>query len=347
MRRVFWLLTGVLGLTLNSQAQELDVIELGSIMGEMGTFQSTLIWKNSSEDTIRMSFWSGREELTFGEESQIVLPKESLRLAYQIDLTDTEGEEVYEIRLVGEEEVVLHGFLLKTRVFEAEEDVFKAYRNDFFPFRSTYQVFNLKNGFTGQELMGKFSLYNFGGETLNMKNVHTSMPGLTVSFEPEEIPHNSFSRVTISLKSDESHDLGFTRNRLNLMDEDSSVIATLPIQFTLEQTPAYGQHPEAPHLAVSKLTHDFRVMKAGDYESVSITISNTGSSPLKIEALEANCDCLEYELDTMELAQGTSARLKVSFNAKDRLGYERKTLALFTNDPTQPTKVLTFKAHVK
>ncbi len=347
MRRVFWLLTGIISMALNGQAQELNVVELGSIMGEMGSFQSTLTWKNTSRDTLRISLWSGRKELTFERKSYQVSPEEELQLAYKIDLTDTEGEEVYEIRLVGEEEVVLHGFLLKTRVFEAEEDVFRAYRNDFFPFRSTSQVFNLKSGFRGQELTAKFSLYNFGGKKLDMQDVRTSMPGLTVSFEPEEVPHNSFSRVTISLKSDESQALGFTRDRLKLLGADSSVIAILPVQFTLEPTPAYGQHSQAPHLAVSKLTHDFRVMKEGDYESVNITISNTGSGPLKIEGLEANCDCLEYELGNMELAQGTSASLKVSFNAKNRQGYERKTLALFTNDPTQPTKVLTFKAHVK
>ncbi|GAB5526066.1 MAG: hypothetical protein Roseis2KO_39380 [Roseivirga sp.] len=347
MRRVFGLVICVFSIAFSSRAQQLDVIELGSIMGEMKSFQSTLTWQNASDDTLRVSLWTNRDELTFKQKSQLVLPKDELELAYQIDLEATQGEEVYEVRLVGEQEVVLHGFLLKARVFAAEEDVFRAYRNDFFPFRSTGQVFNLKSGFRGEALSGKFNLYNFGGKSLDMGEVMTSIPGIDVSFEPKEIPHNSFSRVTITLQSGEEHVLGFTRERLSIMHADSSVIATIPVQFTLEPAPAYGQHTEGPHLAVSKLSHDFRVMEVGGYESVNITISNTGRAPLKIEALEANCDCLEYELDSTELAQGTSTQLKVSFNANNRLGYERKTLALFTNDPRQPTKVLTFKAHVK
>lgn len=347
MKRVFGYVICALCLAINSKAQHLDVVELGSIMGEMGSFQSSLTWENTSDDTIRLSFWSGREELIFDKKSELVPPKSEMQLAYTIGLEDTSGEEVYEIRLIGEEQIVVHGFLLKARVFEAEEDVFRAYRNDFYPFRSTHQVFNLKSGFRGDELSGRFNLYNFGGTTLNMKNMLTSIPGINVSFEPEEIPHNSFSRVTISLQSNNEHPLGFTRAKLNLMDSDSALVATLPVQFTLEQAPQYGQHSEVPHLVLSKLTHDFKVMEVGDYESVNITISNTGSGPLKIEALEANCDCLEYELDSMEIAQGASASLKVSFNAANRLGYERKTLALFTNDPDQPTRVLTFKAHVK
>lgn len=347
MRRVFGLVICVFSIAFSSRAQQLDVIELGSIMGEMKSFQSTLSWQNASNDTLRVSLWTNREELTFEQETQLVFPKDELRLAYEIDLEATEGEEVYEVRLVGEQEVVLHGFLLKARVFEAEEDVFRAYRNDFFPFRSTGQVFNLNSGFRGETLSGKFSLYNFGGQSLDMQQVITSIPGIDVSFEPQQVPHNSFSRVTITLQSSEEQVPGFTRDRLNIMHADSSVIVTLPVQFTLEPAPAYGQHTEGPRIAVSRLNHDFRVMKVGGYESVNITISNTGRAPLKIEALEANCDCLEYELDSTELAQGTSTQLKVSFNASNRLGYERKTLALFTNDPSQPTKVLTFKAHVK
>ncbi|MCE7992296.1 MAG: DUF1573 domain-containing protein [Roseivirga sp.] len=347
MKRVFGYMICALCIAINSKAQNLDVIELGSIMGEMGSFHSSLTWHNTSDDTVRLNFWASREELTFEKKSALVLPKSEMLVAYAIGLEGTSGEEVYEIRLIGEEQIVLHGFLLKARVFEAEEDVFKAYRNDFFPFRSTGQVFNLKSGFRGDKLSEKFSLYNFGGKTLNMEGVLTSIPGIKVSFEPEEIPHNSFSRITISLQSNSEHALGFTRDKLQLINSDSTVLAILPVQFTLEQTPEYGRHTEAPHLALSKLTHDFRVMKAGDYESVNITISNTGRGPLKIEALEANCDCLEYELDSREVAQGSSVSLKVSFNAANRLGYERKTLALFTNDPNQPTRVLTFKAHVK
>lgn len=346
MRRVLWWVVCALSMGFNSRAQHLDVIELGSIMGEMEHFNSSLTWQNTTNDTIRVSLWSSRKDLVFDKKRSLVAPGGHVQIAYSVDLEGTKGEETYEVRLIGEEEVILHGFLLKARVFEAEEDVFRAYRNDFFPFRSVQQVFNLKSGFRGDELSGTFSLYNFGGTTLDMKGVFASISGVEASFEPEAIPHNSFSRITIRLKSTEEHALGFTRDKLSLMRPDSSVIATIPIQFTLEQAPLSSQQT-APHLAVSKLSHDFKVMEAGGYESVNITISNTGRGPLKIEALEANCDCLEYELNNMEIPVGESASLKVSFNAKNRLGYERKTLALFTNDPDQPTKVLTFKAHVK
>ena len=102
-----------------------------------------------------------------------------------------------------------------------------------------------------------------------------------------------------------------------------------------------------PHLTLSKLTHDFKVMKKGTRQQVNIRLTNTGNALLRIEKLESNCNCLQYKMVPQALKAGQSVVLTVTFNATNRMGYERKTLALFTNDPEQPTKVLTFEAHVK
>jgi hypothetical protein len=339
--------TGVLAVLLSfkAAAQQLDVIELGNIMGEMKNFKSALTWVNTTEDTLRFKLWSNREDLSFEKSTLVLAPGDTTVMNYSIALENTSGPEAYEVRLVGQEEIVLHGFLLKARVFEAEEEVFKAYRNDFFPFRATEQVFNLKRGFRGDQLTGQFNLYNFGGSDLDLQQVFTSMPGVGVSFEPRVVPHHSFTRLTVTLYDSRLHDLGFTREKMVMWDANSTVIATVPVQFTLEQAPRSATN--GPHMALSQLSHDFRVIEEGDYESVNITVTNTGQSPLSIHKLESNCQCLEYELDATSLEQGESANLKVSFNAKGRQGYERKTLALFTNDPEQPTRVLTFRAHVK
>lgn len=345
MRKVLSLMLCGLFTSFYLQAQSLDVVELGSIAGEMGIFESTLDWKNSSEDTLRIKLWSSRETLTFDKDSWLIVPGSSASIGYKIGLEETEGEETYEVRLIGDEEIVLHGFLLKARVFEAEEEIFRAYRNDFFPFRATGQVFNLKSGFRGDRLTQQYSLFNFGGKQLDMKKAITSMPGVTVSFEPEEVPHNSFSRITVSLQSNEEHNLGFTREKLQIMSPDSALIATVPLQFTLEEIPT--KNTAGPHMSISRLRHDFRVVKQNEQKTVSITLTNSGRSILNVERVEANCDCLEFELGKQELEQGESTILTVTFNATDRIGYERKTLALFTNDPDQPTRVLTFKAHVK
>ena len=343
--RGFLMVLGVL-LGFAIQAQSLDIVELGHIAGEMRQFKGTLSWATPHTDTLTVQLWSARTDIEFETKKLKVLPGQSTSFGYSLAVDSLKGLQQYEVRLLGAEDIVLHGWLLKARVFEAEEDVFRAYRNEFFPFRMQEQVMNLHAAFRGDTLTKQFNLYNFGGEELDLSAAYSQYPGLSINFEPVIVPHNRFTRATVTLATNTDTEIGFTRNLLTIYTADSSILATVPLQYTLESRPT-GNRGATPHLALSKLSHDFKVLEPGDLESVQITLTNTGSDRLVIEKLEANCDCLSYELDQNELEKGESVQLKVSYNAKGRMGYERKTLALFTNDPDQPTRVLTFKAHVK
>ena len=333
-------------ISLGIKAQSLDIVELGHIAGEMGQFKGKLSWSAPHSDTLKVKLWSARTDIAFDTKTIKILPGQPASFDYSLAVDSVKGLQQYEVRLLGKEDIVLHGWLLKARVFEAEEDIFRAYRNEFYPFRMQEQVMNLHAAFRGDTLTRQFNLYNFGGENLDLEGVYTNYPGLSIVFEPVKVLHNRFTRATVTLATDAETEIGFTRTPLAIYSADSSLLATVPLQFTLENRPS-THNGLVPHLALSKLTHDFKVLEPGDLESVQITLTNTGSERLVIEKLEANCDCLSYELDQSELGRGESAQLRVSYNAKGRLGYERKTLALFTNDPDQPTRVLTFKAHVK
>ena len=326
--------------------QSLDMVELGNLVGEMKRYEGTLTWTNTTNDTLSVSPWAYRDELSFEVKNRSLAPGEQLVMGYQLDLTSQTGKQQFEARLVTQDEVVVHGWLIKTRIFEAEEDVFKEYRNFYFPFRTKTEILNLKSAFLGDPLQGSFSLYNFGGKELDLAGSFTSQPGLRVSFGPEKVRHNSFTRLTVHMETKEAT-LGFTREKFSVFLADSSLLFTIPLQYTLESRPTHLSAGAVPHLTLSKLTHDFKVMEQGSREQVDIRLTNTGNAPLWIEKLESNCNCLEYEMVPQELEAGQSVVLTVAFNAANRMGYERKTLALFTNDPDQPTKVITFKAHVK
>jgi len=82
-------------------------------------------------------------------------------------------------------------------------------------------------------------------------------------------------------------------------------------------------------------------------KSVNITLSNRGNEPLELLKIESNCSCLLYDVKRAAIAPGESVEMQVTFDATDRLGFERKTLAIFSNDPRKPTAVITFRAHVK
>lgn len=228
---------------------------------------------------------------------------------------------------------------------EAGQKVFKEYRNSYFPFRTKTEVLNLKSAFLGDSLKGSFSLYNFGGRELNLAGAFTTQSGVNVNFKPEKVKHNAFTRLTVNLDTQGAAP-GFTRENFSVFDADSSLLFTIPLQYTLEKRPILPAGA-VPHLTLSKLMHDFKVMKKGTRQQVNIRLTNTGNARLQIEKLESNCNCLQYKMVPKSLKAGQSVVLTVTFNATNRMGYERKTLALFTNDPKQPTKVITFEAHVK
>ncbi len=327
-------------------AQNLDMVELGNLGGEMEHFSGKLYWTNDSADTVKLSAWTDRPELSFDQKSVLIPPGASASFDYSLKVEGFKGKQNFEARLVTEDDVVIHGWLLKTRIFEAEHDVFEEYLHEFYPFRSKSMVLNMKSTFKGQSLKASFSLFNFGGEALDLAGAYTNKENVSLAFGPEQIGHNAFTRLSINLQTKDEA-LGFTRENLSVFAADSSLLFTIPLQFTLENQPVTAAGDEVPHLTLSKLTHDFKVMEQGTMERVDIRLTNTGHAPLLIEKLEANCDCLKYEINQKELSTGESALLTVTFNAKARMGYERKTLALFTNDPDQPTRVITFKAHVK
>jgi len=228
---------------------------------------------------------------------------------------------------------------------DADETPLKSYRNEFFPFKAKEQVFNLGAGFSDQTLTKEFVLYNFGGDSLYMNSIPMTSDNIQFSFSPSVVAHNQFTRMKVSLIADSKNEPGVARKNVSLRDAQGKLIAVLPIQYTLEPSPL--SITSGPGIGISKVNYDFKVIEVGEVSETSVTIYNTGSDSLSISKVESNCQCLTYQLDSAVIGPGASVEMKVVFNASQRIGYESKTLAIFSNDPQNPTRVLTFKAHVK
>ena len=226
--------------------------------------------------------------------------------------------------------------------------MFKAYRNTNWPFRTKEKVFNLKAGYKGDTLQGTFDVYNLGGTNLELGQVYVN-DSTWVTFEPAVIRHNQFGHMTISMWSTDKAPSGFQKTPISLKLAGDT-ISNLPVQFTLLPALTYAEDEQVsggPTLTTNLINHDFKVLEVGQIQSVEVVLANLGQEDLKLEKLESNCDCLTYEIPKMTIAPGESISMTVTFNATGRIGLERKTLAIFSNDSSNPTHVLTFRAHVK
>lgn len=331
--------------SLGIKAQELDNVQLGVVKGELEYYHGVLNWVNNNNDTVRGSYWTDRHWMLLPTSSFEVPPGDSLIIDYRVDLQQLRGIYQAEIRLLDEEQIILHGFLVGGRFQEPDTTALQSYRNDHFPFKSKSQVFNLGATYNNDLLTKEFVVHNFGGDSLDLSNIKTDHIGLTARFYPAKVAHNEFIRMELTYRPDVESVLGFTRRNIKILDENESLLAVIPIQYTLVEYVA--PQSSAPDMAVSKVNHDFRVIEVGAVEEISIVIANNGNADLVIRKVESNCQCLSYELPDQTIKPGEKTSLTVTFNAAERLGYERKTLAIFSNDPRKPTEVLVFRAHVK
>jgi len=326
--------------------QNMEQIQLGIVKGELEKIEGSLNWINHTEADVSGRIWTDKHWFFLPRKDFSVPKGDTLTFKYAITISQALGLQQAEVRLLDNDNIILHGFLLKARFLPADTLALTSYRNEFFPFKAKEQVFNIGSGFTNREFSKTFTLYNFGGDSLDLSQISTKIEHLKILFSPVKIAHNQFTRMELIYSPDNYPVRGFVRENLSLFDKDKKLVAVLPIQYTLEDNRSSAVR-DAPKLSLSKVGHDFKVMKAELTKQVAIKISNTGMADLKFYKIESNCECLTYSLKDEILSPGQSSELIVKFNSKERRGFERKTLAIFSNDPNEPTKVLVFKAHVK
>lgn len=335
-------------LTVTVSAQELQFVDLGVVEGEFKQLQREVYWVNGSNDEVKLKLVSKNKKLQPDRKQVVLAGSDTLRIPFTIDIPALPGYYEYELQLIGNEDFLLHGFQFGVQVLAAEQDIFKAYRNTQWPFRTKERVLNLKAGYKGDTLSSTFDVFNMGGSDLKLDEVYVS-DSIWVSFQPKLIKHNQFGQMTIQMRPSENAPSGFQKIPITLKIAEDT-LSNLPIQFTLLPPRKYADEETVsggPTITSSLINHDFKVMEVGQIRSVDIKLANVGNEELKLERLESNCDCLTYELEKKTMGSGESIDMKVTFNATGRIGLERKTLAIFSNDPSNPTLVITFRAHVK
>ncbi|MBO3697610.1 DUF1573 domain-containing protein [Roseivirga sp. E12] len=325
-----------------SHAQNLEFVDLGVVEGEFKRYNRTLSWTNMSNDSIRVKLWSSDESLSFKPFERPIGSGEEIEIPISITLPTSAGDMEYELRLLDQNDLVLHGFQMSFKVLQSELDVFKAYRNIHFPFRAKEEVFNLKSGQREDTLSATFDVYNLGGSNIKANSLSAG-DSIKVSFATTEVTHNAFTKMRIDFVTNDQSAIGFQKRQIKLYNE-GKLITVLPVQYTL--IPRTNVNAVGPRLSTNLINHDFKVVKVGQTKEVTVSLANRGEQALIIEKIESNCDCLVYN-DVERIESGTSQSLRVQFNATDRIGLERKTLAIFSNDSVKPVLVLTFRAHVK
>ena len=101
-----------------------------------------------------------------------------------------------------------------------------------------------------------------------------------------------------------------------------------------------------PKLVLQQSSFDFGDIKQGEIVSHTFVLTNSGGDLLKITNVQASCGCTAAVPEKSELAPGESTNLPVKFNSTGRMGIQKKTVKIFTNDPQSPEMTITIAGNV-
>ena len=96
-------------------------------------------------------------------------------------------------------------------------------------------------------------------------------------------------------------------------------------------------------LKLKEIEHDFAKIPQGKPVYYSFEITNTGKTPLKLDNVQASCGCTTPEWSRDPIAAGSTAVIKVGYNAAAE-GYFEKTITVTYN--TNQTKQIKIKGTV-
>ncbi|XOV90909.1 MAG: DUF1573 domain-containing protein [Bacteroidota bacterium] len=217
--------------------------------------------------------------------------------------------------------------------------------------RIKYKSLNLGRMTNEKTIQKSFEVYNDGEATIELQNERGLVPEyITISLQPEELAPGSAGKLMVAFDPKKKGSLGFHSDNIRFYtSEDPGEMKELFIVSTIEEyfppmTDAEKQN--APRLAIDKTNYDFGRLAEGNIAKTTFQISNTGNTPLNIRETRGNCGCTVSSIPKKDLKPGESIPLTVSFDSSGRKGRQYKTVTIFSNDPTEPTQMISIRAEV-
>jgi len=102
-----------------------------------------------------------------------------------------------------------------------------------------------------------------------------------------------------------------------------------------------------PKITIEQTEFDFGNVTEGDKLTHTFEIKNTGTAPLVIDRVRTSCGCTVADLKTKEIAPGASGQIEVTFDTKGRMGPNRKTITVSSNDKQTPNANIEIKANIE
>lgn len=186
-----------------------------------------------------------------------------------------------------------------------------------------------------------FKAFNYMGYPIRIYEVETP-EYISINIGDSLIDVNDSIMITITVDASKLGPYGEIRRRIGLITDDpNGSTKILHIHANLKEDFSKMSKKElkdAPSIKMDpKGAIDLGKHTAGEKFSSTITIANTGKSPLKLHSILPNCSCISYKIGKQVLEAGESVQLVLTIDTVNQsIATHNKYMTIYTNDPNNP-----------
>ncbi|MEO8399338.1 MAG: DUF1573 domain-containing protein [Ignavibacteriaceae bacterium] len=207
----------------------------------------------------------------------------------------------------------------------------------------SYDFGNIREG---DKVSHTFMITNNGGDLLEIKNVRASC-GCTAA-KPDKSELKPDESTQLKVEFDSSHKTGKQRKYVYVTTNDPEN-KELRIEFegNVVSKDDSISLAKTPKIFLPETQHDFGKVKEGKVVDYTFQFINKGKAPLEIKDVKTSCGCTAALLSSKKIEPESEGTIKVELDTKNKSGKLTRTVAITSNDPEEPNKILTIIADVE
>lgn len=195
----------------------------------------------------------------------------------------------------------------------------------------------------GETVSHTFILTNSGGDLLKINNVQASCGCTAAVPEKNELAPGESTNLPVRFNS-----TGRMGNQVKTVKIFSNDPQSPEMTITISGNVVAGEQSGAvPTIYFPETQHDFGKVSEGQKVNYTFRFVNKGQSELLIKDVKSSCGCTAALVSSNVIKPGQEGTIKVEFDTKNRSGKNSKTVTVQSNDPKDPTKILTIYADIQ
>ncbi len=198
----------------------------------------------------------------------------------------------------------------------------------------------------GEKVSHIFTITNTGGAELLIKDVRASCGCTAANPEKNKLAPNESTELKVEFNSAYKSGKQIKYVYIESNDPENK---QLKIQFdgnVILKTDT-TKKASAPKIYFPENEHDFGKVKEGKSVDFTFKFMNKGNSLLEIKSVNTSCGCTAAVLSDKKINPGKEGSIRVEFDSTHKSGEVTRTIAVTSNDPEEPNKILIIKADVQ